>query len=136
MPDENVAILRRSYEAFNRGDIEAVVEALDSDIEWDEPDLPGVSLSGEHRGRDHLRKKVLEPVREEIEGFEVEPEEFIDAGERVVVLGRYRGHGSDTGIPLDAPFAHVWTMQGGKAVRYRDYYDTANWLRSLSGIAM
>ncbi|MGE5635516.1 MAG: nuclear transport factor 2 family protein [Nocardioidaceae bacterium] len=64
------------------------------------------------------------------------PEEFIDAGERVVVLGRYRGHGSDTGIPLDAPFAHIWTIHGGKAVRYRDYYDTANWLRSLSGIAM
>jgi ketosteroid isomerase-like protein len=136
MSDGNVALLRRSYEAFNRGDVAAVVEALDPGMEWDEPDLPGVSFSGEHRGREQLRRKVLEPVRDEIEGFQVEPEEFIDAGAQVVVLGRYRGHGRDTGIGLDAPFAHVWTMRGGKPVRYRDYYDTANWLRSLSGIAM
>jgi ketosteroid isomerase-like protein len=136
MSQENLELARRSYEAFDRGDYDAVLEAFDPEIEWEEPDISGVAFSGERHGREHLVEKVFEPVRREVDDFEVVPEEFLDAGDHVVVLGRYRGHGRDTGITLDAPFAHVWTMRGGKAVRHRDYYDTANWLRSLAGLAM
>lgn len=136
MSQENVEVVRRSYDAFNRGDYAAVLEALDPSIVWEEPDLSGVAFSGEHHGRERVLKKVFEPVRREVDDFEVVPEEFIDAGDRVVVLGRYRGHGTDTGVTLDAAFAHVWTMRHGKVIQYRDYYDTANWLRSLAGLAM
>jgi hypothetical protein len=129
-------IVRRSYDAFNRGDYEAVLKAIDPEIEWEEPDISGLAFSGEHHGRDHLVEKVFQPVRREVDDLDVVAEEFLDAGDHVVVLGRYNGHGRDTGITLDAPFAHVWTMRSGKAVRHRDYYDTANWLRSLAGLAM
>ena len=39
--------------------------------------------------------------------------------------------GKDTGVELNAPFAHVWTFRGDKAVRFQNFTDTANWLHAL-----
>jgi ketosteroid isomerase-like protein len=57
--------------------------------------------------------------------------DFLDAGDDVVVLGRYRGVAQGTGKKLDVPFVHVWTLQDGKAVRFRQFLDTAGWREAL-----
>ncbi len=59
------------------------------------------------------------------------PKEFLDAGDRVVVLGHLQGRGKASGGTLDAPYAHVWTLRDGKAVHFRNYMDTATFLQSL-----
>jgi ketosteroid isomerase-like protein len=46
-----------------------------------------------------------------------------------VVLGRYRATNRETGKALDAPFAHVWDLRGGKVVRFDQYADTAQLAR-------
>jgi ketosteroid isomerase-like protein len=62
------------------------------------------------------------------------PEEFLDAGdETVVVLGRYHGVAKGTERRLDVPFVHVWTLEAGKAVRFRQFLDTAGWVEALRG---
>jgi ketosteroid isomerase-like protein len=61
----------------------------------------------------------------------VQCDQYLDAGERVVVTGRFLGRGKDTGNELNAPFAHIWTLQNGKVTRFQNYTDTANWLRAL-----
>ena len=63
--------------------------------------------------------------------FQAVTEEFLDAGERVVVLGHFRVRGKATGKTIDAPFAHVWTLREGKAVYHHNYVDTATILQSL-----
>ena len=60
------------------------------------------------------------------------PEELLDAGESVVVLGRYTGRAKETGKPLDVPFAHVWSFRDGKAVLFRQFLDTAGWTNALN----
>ena len=59
-------------------------------------------------------------------------DKFLDAGSEIVVLGRYRGVARETGKELDAPFVHVWTVEDGKAVRFRQFLDTVGWVEALS----
>ena len=54
------------------------------------------------------------------------PEQFIDAVEHVVVVGRFRGKAKN-GVTLDAPFVHVYRMRNGKAVFFQNYVDATRW---------
>ena len=53
------------------------------------------------------------------------PAEYLDAGENVVALGRLQGHALSTGVAVDTPFAHIWTVRDGRLVRGRMFADTA-----------
>jgi len=59
-------------------------------------------------------------------------EEFIAAGEEVVALGRIQGKTRKTGVPIDVPFAHVWTVRGGYLQRLRAFTDTAVLAQALA----
>jgi ketosteroid isomerase-like protein len=131
MSEENVNILRQGYDAFNRGNIDTVMGLMDPNIEWQEPDVEGLPQRGTHHGPDAVANNVFGPVAENWDDFQVVPEEFLDADDRVIVLGHFQGRGKATGRTLDAPYAHVWTLRDGKAVHFRSYTDTANFLQSL-----
>jgi len=126
-----VDAVRRSYEAFERGDMEAVVADMDEEIEWHQ--AQGLPHGGTYRGLDAVRKAIFDPLDDEWwDDFRADPSEFIDAGAHVVVLGRYTGRAKATGRSLDVPFAHVWTFRDEKAVRFRQFLDTAGWVGALA----
>jgi ketosteroid isomerase-like protein len=126
-----VEIAARSYDAFARDDLDAVLADLDPQIEWHQ--AQGLPHGGLYRGVDEVRRNVFEPLdRDWWETFTVTPEQFLDAGDEVVVIGRYRGVAKGTGRPLDVPFVHVWTFRDGLAVRFRQFLDTAGWVAALS----
>ncbi len=52
-------------------------------------------------------------------------EEFITAAEHVVTIGRIQGTTRETGVPVDVPFVHVWTVREGHLQRLRAFTDTA-----------
>ncbi len=56
--------------------------------------------------------------------FKAEPDEFLDAGERIVALGNYSGSYKATVKSMNVPFAHVWTLRDGKIVKFVQYTDT------------
>jgi ketosteroid isomerase-like protein len=58
-------------------------------------------------------------------------EEFIAAGESVVAVGRIEGKTRSGSVPVDVPFAHVWTVSGGYLRRLRAFTDTALLARAL-----
>ena len=127
----NVACVQRSYDAFARDDLDGVLADMHRDIEWHQ--AQGLAHGGLYRGLDEVRANVFEPLdRDWWEEFVVTPEEFIDAGQDVVVLGRYRGVARGTGKALDVPFVHVWTFADGLAVRFRQFLDTAGWVEALA----
>jgi len=124
-------IVRGSYEAFARHDLDAVLGDMDPEIEWYQ--AQGLTHGGYYRGLEEVRRNIFEPLdRDWWDEFSAEPDEFIDAGEEVVVLGRYRGVAKGTGKRLDVPFVHVWALRDGKAVRFRQFLDTAGWVEALS----
>jgi uncharacterized protein len=126
----NVDIVKRSYEAFSRGDLDAVLADMDPQIEWHQ--AQGLPHGGLYRGLDEVRRNIFEPLDESWwDGFTAEPDEFLDAGQEVVVVGRYRGTGKESRKQLDVPFVHIWRMEGDKATRFRQYLDTAGWGEAL-----
>ncbi len=126
----NLALVRRSYEAFERGNLDAVVADMDEDIVWEQ--AQGLPHGGTYNGLGAVRRSVFDPLDAEWwDDFSAEPSEVVDAGEHVLVLGRYRGRAKATGRRLDVPFAHLWTLREGTAVRFRQFLDTAGWCQAL-----
>ena len=126
----NVELVRRSYEAFARGDLAAVLADFHPDIEWEQ--AQGLPHGGFYRGRDEVERAIFAPLEEEWwDDFEATPTELLDAGADVVVLGRYTGRGKRTGKRLDVPFVHVWSLRDGQTVRFRQFLDTAGWMEAL-----
>jgi hypothetical protein len=126
----NADLTRRSYAAFERDDLDAVLADLAEDIVWEQ--AQGLPHGGVYHGVDEVRRNIFDPLDEEWwDEFTADPDEFLEAGEEVVVLGRYRGRAKGTGKALDVPFVHIWTLRGGKAVRFRQFLDTAGWVAAL-----
>jgi ketosteroid isomerase-like protein len=127
----NVDATRRAYEAFARGDMDGVVADMAPDIEWHQAE--GLPHGGFYRGLDEVRQRIFDPLDEEWwDAFSADPDELLDAGSDVIVLGRYRGRAKGTGKRLDVPFVHVWSFRDGSAWRFRQFLDTAGWNEALS----
>jgi ketosteroid isomerase-like protein len=131
MSQQDVSTMRSAYEAFNRGDIPAVLAAFDPAIEWREPG-GGAAPRGTFHGPEAVAQEVFASVSENFAEFRAERHQFIDAGDHVVVVGRFRGRAKG-GRRLDAPYAHVWAMRGGKAVRFHNYVEAAAWAEAWGG---
>ena len=126
MSEENVTLVRRSFEAFGRGDIPGVLDTMDPEIEWHDPNV--LPYGGSHRGHEAMAQHIQQ-FAGHFEQLRVEPEQFLDAAEHVVVLGRFSGRAS--GGEFEVPFVHIWEMRGGKALRVDTHTDTASVLRAI-----
>ena len=118
MSAENVELVRRSAEAWSRGDIEGALSYLDEAVVWepaeDEPDARAA------HGVDEVMKLIGRWMAS-FEDFASEPQEFIDAGEHVVVPMLFTGrpHGSAQSVTL--PETQVFTIREGKITRVREF---------------
>jgi ketosteroid isomerase-like protein len=61
----------------------------------------------------------------EWDGFSVVPSELVDGGDTVVALGTLSGTYKATGKAVRVPFAHVWKLRDGKAIKFHQYTNTA-----------
>jgi ketosteroid isomerase-like protein len=120
MSHENVAVVRRVIEAWNLNEQERVV-ALERVVPFLDP---GVIFDATRRiinpktyaGIEGIRAMLAE--RDEVWGeFRMEPDEFVDGGDRVVVIGRWVGKGRGSGVEVNQPIADVFTLDGGRVVR-------------------
>ena len=123
---DNVELLRSLYDAFARGDIGSVLGTFDPDIDWREAEGNPYQPNGAPwYGPDEITQKLFMRLAGDWEAFVVTPKEFHDAGDSVVVEGRYSGTHKASGKPLDAQFCHVWRVRDGKLAAFQQYVDTA-----------
>ena len=124
MSQENVERVRRGYERFAAGDVEALAELFAPDAELADAGGLGVddTAVGTRLGFDGF-VRASEEVREAFDDYRVEPEEFIDAGDAVVVVAHISGRGRASGMTLDTRLAHLWVFRGDKVVRGEVYRD-------------
>ena len=128
MPQQDVQTVRSAYDAFNRGDIPAVLATYDEAIEWTEGG-GGRAPAGTFRGPAAVGSQVFGTVPAIFEEFRAIPEQFIDAGEHVVVVGRFQGK-AKSGATLDAPFVHVQRMRNGKITKFENYVEASAWAKA------
>jgi len=124
MANDNVALVRGIYDAFATGDVAAVLAAMSDDIVWNEAENFPLADRNPYRGPQAVASGVFARLAEEWDGFGVEPQEFLDAGDSIIVLGRYRGTNKTTGRAMNPQMAHVWRVSGGKATAFQQYVDT------------
>src|SRR5215216_2233778 len=123
MSSENVEVVRRAWAAWITGDVEAVLDFFDPDVEWDTTTFEGWPEAGVHRGRDGVRR-FLEQWLDVWERFESGVDAYMDAGDdRVVVLAWQRGYGADSHAPVEMDWAQVCTLRGGRLLRIDAYSD-------------
>ena len=123
MSEENVEAFKRSFEAGNRHDFEAMLEELDPAVEW-HPAV-GVGLTGEATvlwGREEVRTWFQGHVRS-FRRSSFEASEFRDLGDELLAFGRVHAHGTGSGVEIDSPLAWLVRFKNGKAIWVRSYLD-------------
>src|SRR5829696_7093915 len=103
MSEEDRETLRLGYEAYNRGDWDGLLRGMHPDIEW-----KTIRTGGPYRGHDEVR-----PFEEVV----IEPEEWFDHGDRIVVFVRIRARPRGSDAVAENRIGNLWTMRGGKAIR-------------------
>lgn len=120
-------IVKALYDAFGMGDVPAVLDAFDPQIQWRGAENFLYADGNPYVGPQAVAEGVFQRIVSDVENFAVVPEHFVEGGDTVVVEGRYRGKMKATGTPVDAQFAHVWQLRDGKVVRFQQYTDTKQW---------
>jgi ketosteroid isomerase-like protein len=119
MSRENVEVVRRAFEAFRANDFEAWFATLSPNIKvFPNPREPGAKPHYEGR------EGALEYIRDWYAGWDeyvVEPTQFIEAGDYVVVAARETGTAKQSGIRVEEEFSHVFGLQNGQIVEWRQF---------------
>jgi ketosteroid isomerase-like protein len=126
MSQENVEVVRRAFEAWNSGDMDAVRKAFDPDVimrmldGWPEP--------GPYVGRDAVMRQ-LKQQREtwDADSFEL-ISDFIDVGDRVAV--RWIWHGAGSGPEANLETTAVYTVRKGRVFYVEHFWDHAEALKA------
>jgi ketosteroid isomerase-like protein len=114
MSEDNVAIVRRSSEAWRGGDINAAIADMSRDmVTYVAPPSP---VAGTYHGPEGFLQLTLDWA-EGFDELEFYAEEFLDAGDQVVVRVVHKSHGAESGVPVESDFWYVFTISAGKVVR-------------------
>lgn len=69
--------------------------------------------------------RYLEALQRDWQLLEMIPEEFVAQNDRVVMIGSGKVRFRRSGKVASSPLVHFWRFKDGKAVEFREYYDTA-----------
>ena len=130
---QNLEIIRRGYEAFGRGDLDALLSLFADNIEWVSPGPADLPTAGTRRGRQQVAD-FFRIVNELFEFQRFEPKTFIAQDDRVVVLGEDTARIKATGKVLDSAWAHAFSLRDGKVASFHEYIDTAAIVAELRSV--
>ena len=127
---QNIGAIKQAYAAVGEGDLDSMLDIIDPDVVLrDRPEAPDPTTYHGHEGV----RKALASSDETFEGFELRPEEFIVAGDYVIVVLRMRGTGRGSGVTVEERIAHQWRVRGGKVVALQVYSDPDDAVRDARG---
>lgn len=128
MSQENLEIVRRSVDAFLRGDFDGAMHVFHPDIAFDiTHTMPDGEVYVGHEG-------FLTGLRRWLgawDDYALEVDEYVDAGDSVVIFFRESGRGKGSGMPTEQSVAVVWTLRDGKVVRVTPFLDRADALEAV-----
>jgi ketosteroid isomerase-like protein len=135
MSEENVEIVRRVHEGFNRDGVEALLRGMSPEFGLDASPT-GIPGLGVYRGPDEIRT-FFEDWFEAFpfEEWEIEFGELFDHGDQVITKLRQRGRGAGSGAAVEVDYVQVWAFRNGEPVRVSVYmtYDEALEAAGLRG---
>ena len=117
MSQENVILARNAVAAFNRRDVPALVELTTDDFQW-------VTWTGTVESSVYDGAKGLAAYFQDADVWEVldlDPQEFRDLGDKVLVVGTFHARGGGSGAEVRAPYYSAFFVSEGKLARVRSF---------------
>jgi ketosteroid isomerase-like protein len=127
--EENVDLIRRAIDAYNQRDVEALLQTLDPEIEWN-PALPGVLAGGSHvyRGHDGI-VAMFRDFADVLDEVRFDYADIHDRGDLVVAVGEIHTRGKASGAETVSDYACVGRIRDGKGISLVGYLDPAEAMR-------
>ncbi len=130
MVDENEKLVRVFYESTAPGHRERLWAIQAPHVVYDLPEGMPVG-AGHFAGLEDILERFLTSFYGALD-VRFLADEFVAAGDTVVAIGRIKGKTRKGSVPVDVPFAHVWTVSDGSLRRMRAFTDTAVLARALA----
>ena len=108
-------VVRRLAQAFNQGDVDAIIAGLHPAVAWEEQPIPGVDSV--YRGHEGVRRWAEAVFGPELRSLQVDVEGFSEAGDAVIASARLRGEGESSGVAVQMYVHLVFTFREGQVVR-------------------
>ena len=130
--NSNLQVVERAYAAFKSGDVQTLLAQFSDDVSWNLPSIEHVRISGSRTGKANLAD-FFSTLAQDQESLMFEPTRFVAEGDLVVALGSYRWRVKATGREVVSDFAHVFTVNQGRIVRFQEFMDTAAFVAGYAG---
>jgi ketosteroid isomerase-like protein len=130
MSQENVELVRRGFDLWNRGDLEGWLETIDPAIGWDISTHPLPDVPNRGHGRESFISDMLATYMSGWNDYSGELKEVSEAGEHVILVVHETAAMRDAGVPLERDLVQLWTVRGGKAVFLRVFRTKAEALEA------
>ncbi len=122
MSDANIEIVKKGWECFFQGDMDAFVETLSPEIEWDHRGPSNVPFNRLYEGREDVID-FFSDIADSLEMLDFNPSKFLASKDTVVTLGSFRWRVRKTGKDFESDFAFVYTITGGVVTKWKPIYD-------------
>jgi ketosteroid isomerase-like protein len=129
MSKENVEVVKRFMEAFNRRDREAVGALFHPQIEWHTMAGPLLGVEATN-GREEALTFIFEGIDESIKDFRVTAEVYELPDGQVLSVGHYEGRGAGSGAAVETTAAAIWRVEDGVIVFFQDFATRAEALEA------
>ena len=118
----NIEVIQELYRVFRKQDYNAFRRITTDDLEWIQNEgFPGGAT---RKGASEVIEGVFKANDNNWESFAFNIEEFLDAGNSVIVIGRYAGYNRTSGKPMSAAATHIYDLRDRKVSRFRMFADT------------
>lgn len=118
----NIEVIKELYRAFREQDYDTFLRLSTEDIEWIQNEgFPGGAT---YKGASAVIQGVFKANNDKWSGFAYHIEEILDAGNSVIVIGKYSGRDRLSGKTMSAAAAHIYDLRDGKIARFRMFADT------------
>jgi ketosteroid isomerase-like protein len=129
MSDDDFEVVCRAWAASSRADFEGMVRELDPEVVA----IPfGAAMEGRsYRGPDAVVAWLRDEILVTWKFFETLPERFERVGDKLLVTGRWKARGAESGVELDIPATWVIEVRNGKIAYWQTYTDHAQARRDI-----
>ncbi len=124
MSKSNLEMIRSTYEGSASSNAKHLAEALSEKIEWTEAE--GFPYGGTYIGVEAIMENVFSRLGSEWDDYKASVNTYHEVSEKDVIIaeGMYSGVYKETGKSFEAEFVHVWQLEDGKIVKFKQYVDS------------
>ncbi len=127
----NLQIIQDLYEHFKNRNLDEIRKILHPEIKWSQ--MRGFPNGGTYTGADEIFENVFKGFSDNWTDWKAEVEEFLDAGDDIIAIGKYKGTFNKSGKYLEADFMHRYSIKDSVITNFKQYTDTGLFFAAMKG---